>query len=145
LLQTPLSLLSLLLLLVVILPVAAQPFSSLDPEGGVPAAIQGEINADWQYETVDDDGNVGAYNSLALDGANQPRIAYYVWEDSDLRYAFYSDTHWFTETVDSIDDVGTYLSLDLDTNNQPHISYVDESNHALKYAYFVGSKQLAWA
>ncbi|MBN1483312.1 MAG: carboxypeptidase regulatory-like domain-containing protein [Chloroflexia bacterium] len=139
LLKMPPSLFSVLLLLAVILPVTAQPISSLAPGDGVPAITEDQIDMDWQHEIVDDDGNVGSFNSLALDRANQPRIAYSVWGDSDLRYAFYSGTHWFTETVDSIDYVGNYLSLDLDTNDRPHISYVDDSNNTLKYAYFVGS------
>lgn len=96
----------------------------------------------WQTETVDDAGHVGAHNSLALDGTNQPHISYYDSADSDLKYARRDGTGWHVETVDSAENVGQYTSLALDGSDHPHISYYSGyPNHDLKYAWYDG---VAW-
>lgn len=45
--------------------------------------------AAWHIETVDSDGDVGYYSSLALDSAGYPHIGYHDTSHRDLKYASY--------------------------------------------------------
>ncbi|HUT99704.1 MAG TPA: T9SS type A sorting domain-containing protein [bacterium] len=101
----------------------------------VGAASAGE----WHIETVDSEGYVGWYTSLALDSSDYPHISYYdVW-NRDLKYTHWDGGSWQTETVDSEGSVGEWTSLALDSNDYPHISYYDYTNGNLKYARWDGS------
>ena len=137
-------------------------FSSLVVDGNTAhVAYYDAINRDLKYtryqidppaavpgypETVVATGEVGAYCSLALDSAGNPRISYQDrTANFQLMYIAYDGAVWQTpETVDdgglSMDDVGSYTSIAVDANNRAHISYYDETNNVLKYAYWNGSK-----
>ncbi|OPX81407.1 MAG: Cellulosome-anchoring protein precursor [Pelotomaculum sp. PtaB.Bin013] len=99
----------------------------------------------WSVETVDSAGDVGNYNSMSLDAANNPHISYYDYYDAtngDLKYARWDGTTWLNEMVDgSVCNVGEYTSLALDTSYYPCISYYDATNGDLKYAHWNGT---AW-
>lgn len=43
----------------------------------------------WTIDTVDDNGWVGPYTSLALDYAGRPHISYYDQTNTNLKYAVY--------------------------------------------------------
>ena len=94
---------------------------------------------DWTIQTVDSDGWVGEYTSLALDSSGNPHISYSGGDD--LKYAAFNGSTWTTQTVDSNGEVGWDTSLALDSNGNPSISYWDHTNYDLKYAAFNGS---AW-
>jgi len=94
----------------------------------------------WQIETVDDDGRVGAWTSLALDAVGQPHISYCRYDlahltCTGLKYARRSGEGWQIEMVDGVGSVGRYSSLALDVAGRPHIAYyADSPDNNLKYA-----------
>ena len=96
----------------------------------------------WHIETVDSDGTVGEYTSLALDAQDYPHISYFDASHLDMKYARWDGSAWQVETVDSEGHVGFHTSLALDATGNPHISYF--AHHPifdLKYARWDGS---AW-
>jgi hypothetical protein len=100
-----------------------------------PVERQVDTQSVWNIETVDSDGSVGYYTSVALDSGDNPHISYRDMGNRDLKYARWNGTGWNIETVDSDGSVGYYTSLALDSGDSPHISYHDYTNDDLKYAY----------
>jgi PKD repeat protein len=102
------------------------------------------LNEHWETETVDLEGDVGSYNSIAIDSSGKPHISYYNYVPppdppdppcgDPLKYARWTGSDWITQIVDSQGVVGTHTSIALDSYNKPHISYCDETNWRLKYA-----------
>jgi hypothetical protein len=93
----------------------------------------------WSTTTVDSEGYVGVYTSIALDSSGNAHISYFDGSNYDLKYATNAGGSWSTTTVDSTGDVGMYTSIALDSSGNVHISYTeynyyDGSNDDLKYA-----------
>ena len=98
-----------------------------------------EAVSEWTIEIVDSVGDVGKYNSIAIDSNNHPHISYFDDTNDDLKYAYWNGSSWQIETVDSDGSVGWFPSIVIDSNNRPRISYFDDTNDDLKYAYWDGS------
>ncbi len=98
----------------------------------------------WSIETIDSNGCVGEYTSIATDSSGKVHISYYDCTNGDLKYATNRgvtpgtgnciNTDFNCETVDSEGDVGQYSDIAIDLNNKVHISYYDATNGDLKYA-----------
>lgn len=95
------------------------------------AAVGSEAPAVWHVETVDRDGNVGWYSSLACDNQDNLHVSYYDETRQALKYAYFNGSAWSVQTVDA-DRCGRYTSLALDSRNQPHISY---AGNGLRHAF----------
>ena len=98
----------------------------------------------WVNITVDAPGQVGEYNSIAVDSEDVVHIAYYSLKDDtnaltqDLKYATCasscaSASSWSNITLDATGFVGERTSIAVDSNDGVHISYTDNTNNALKY------------
>ncbi len=95
---------------------------------------------DYQCDAIDSGDQVGKYASLALDGSDRPRIAYYDGGNDALMYAYQNGGGWTIREILPI-NAGQYASLYVDTDNGdlPHIAHHDATNGELGYAVFVGS------
>ncbi len=94
-------------------------------------------NGVWNTQTIDSEGDVGLYTSIALDSLGAIHISYLDKTNDDLKYATSTSGNegtWQTTTVDTIGDVGIYGSIAIDSNDEVHISYHDQTNGNLKYA-----------
>ena len=87
--------------------------------------------AGWARETVDEEGVVGLWASVAFDGFGLPGISYQDLGNGvdyndfhlrDLKYAYSWGGVWTTETVDR-DGGGYYTNLLFDEDDQPAIAY----------------------
>ena len=88
--------------------------------------------------TVDSDGNVGRYTSIAIGDNGYPVISYIDWINTTLKVAACTTTDCSgtptVTTVDSDGNVGYYTSIAIGSNGYPVISYYDSTNEALRVA-----------
>jgi hypothetical protein len=103
--------------------------------------------ANFRCSSIDSGGGIGHYPSLALDGSDQPRIAYYDSDNGGLWYAQPSasgncgpGSTWDCYAISTSSDVGRHASLDVDSANIPHIASYDATSGKLVYAVQVGSE-----
>jgi hypothetical protein len=93
----------------------------------------------WTTTTVlSESGNngYGAYNSIALDGAGRPRIAF-----NDAMYAVFDGTSWNVEgSVPSYENV----SLALDGQDRPHVSSFEDVYLGLGYLWYGTKSAGSW-
>jgi hypothetical protein len=92
----------------------------------------------WEARTVDQSGGSGKFNSIAVDSAGHPHLAYanVKAETSGLRYAQWDGQSWKNEVLEG--QGGPYpiysVALALDRNDTPHITYMDLTQRVAKYA-----------
>jgi len=94
----------------------------------------------WTIETVDKRPETGKFNSLALDAAGRPHIAYSNVSWGDLLYAAWDGSSWNFGDADSRRThhhyVGIGNSVALDAAGNPHIAYLDSTDNVVKYTTF---------
>jgi hypothetical protein len=92
----------------------------------------------WEVQMVDRGSGSGKFNSIALDSAGHPQIAYanVKAETSGLRYARWTGSSWETEILEGqLGPTPVYsVAMALDANDKPHIAYTDVDKRVVKYA-----------
>jgi hypothetical protein len=83
---------------------------------------------------VDNSGDVGENNSLALNTFDIPRIAYFDRTRLDLRFASRDAGVWSTVLVDSTGNTGWDPSLALDSSGRACIAYYSVTGFVMRYA-----------
>lgn len=97
-----------------------------------------EFTTDWVYHTVDSEGWVGEYSSLAIING-LPAISYYDYTNMDLKYARATTPtpagmgDWWIHAVETSGQVGRFTSLE-EVGGKPAISYYTDSGTDLRYA-----------
>ena len=96
----------------------------------------------WETETVDNDGSVGTYASLAIGSDDTLHISYFDKSNSALKYAAGTydpavgnwgwDTSWLDDPEGEI--VGKHTSIAVNRSGAVYIVYYDETNGNLKLA-----------
>lgn len=93
--------------------------------------------AQWRIETVDAEGLVGWFTSIAVDGENRPHISYAEERPSwDVKYAHLTDDGWLIERVETVGETGDFrTSIAIDLYDRPHMTFYESSQGALRYTY----------
>jgi hypothetical protein len=96
----------------------------------------------WHVEVVDDghNGNVGMFNSFAIDNRGNFHVCYYDESHDALLYAYRGvrDKQWFIMQVDK--QAGQFTSLAVDSHDHPHLAYNSRNLTGLHYAYWDGTR-----
>ncbi len=104
----------------------------------------------WSNHTVDSEGDVGKYCSIAIDLQDgKPHVSYFdqinfdlkhaklvSFEGKELRYATWTGTDWLIQAIASSQGLES-TSIAIDSSDNPHVSYCDDSG--LNYATWTGS------
>jgi hypothetical protein len=98
-------------------------------------------NEIWHAEEIDTDGNNGRAHAVAVDSQGHPHVAYYAFDDGDVRYATKGEGAWAVETVAGTDWVGSAVAIAVDTSDRPHVLYFNLTNSTIEHAVKSGE---AW-
>ncbi|MBE0671417.1 MAG: hypothetical protein IH588_12575 [Anaerolineales bacterium] len=92
-------------------------------------------NRKWVVDTVDSEGDVGLYSSLAFDRFSTPYISYYSRSEQKLKIAIRKGNQWTTAVVDLGKGAGLFTSLAIRRDDTVFISYYDEERGYIKMAH----------
>lgn len=98
----------------------------------------------WQSTVVEDEGEVGRWTSIGVDGNGRIHVVHHDVTETDLGYATCasnctSAASWQTTTADGGGTVGTFADLVLDGNGRIHVTHYDSSEGDLRYSTCVAS------
>lgn len=114
----------------------ANPSAAVGPDGSLHLAFYDwyaqtlwyatNHGGSWHSAAVDEDGDVGHYSAIAVDGDGVVHIAY--TEESSrtpigLRYANNAARAWSTESVTTGNGIGAFPSLAVDGDGVPYITF----------------------
>ena len=103
----------------------------------------------WEARTVDAQGGSGKFNSLAVDSAGRPQIAYanVKYESSGLRYASWNGETWKKEILEGESGPTPVYSVAMvmDSHDTPHITYSLVQSGTVKYATKIGGRWVTQA
>jgi hypothetical protein len=93
----------------------------------------------WSILTIDNVGNVGRCNAIAVDLFDRPHIAYYDDTKGDLKYARWDDSVWKIHIIKKVAEEETAhtaykISIAADSSGNPHIAYSNSRTNSLEYA-----------
>ncbi|MCK4444326.1 MAG: exo-alpha-sialidase, partial [Thermoplasmata archaeon] len=88
-------------------------------------AVFGEWFVDAR--TIDSNGDVGMYSSLALDSTGKAHISYYDKTKGNLKWSTGMNFEWITPNIYDEGDTGLYTSIEVDSNDRPRISFAGPS------------------
>ena len=90
----------------------------------------------WTKEIIDEIGDVGRYNAIAIDQSGFLHVAYtdfWIYDPTfGLKYATNKNGKWESYTIDNVQ--ATEMKIAIDSNNNVHITYMDYGTKDLKYA-----------
>ena len=115
----------------IVIDPAGDPHISVTPTAGDSVRYWHRKNGVWSRVVL----TPGAWSSIALDGQNSPRIAYYDTVARDLVLAFQENGAWVLVPLDQTGDVGMYASQKI-RDGVSHITYYAKSTGDLRYAAF---------
>ncbi len=90
----------------------------------------------WYTPTIDSEGDVGGYPSIALGPDGFPRISYSDYTNYTLKFVQCTDAACSTKNITTVDNtawVGEWTSLAIGSDGFARISYYDYQNRDLKF------------
>ncbi len=91
----------------------------------------------WEIQTVDSGGDLGNFNSIAVDSHNYPHISYLDSTNAKLKYAKWDGSTWNILTIADVGYATQSTSIKLDSNDNPYISYYDWSTRDVMLARLI--------
>lgn len=117
-----------------------------DSNGELKYAIKD--GSDWKISTIDSDGDVGRFPSIAIDNQGLPAVSYYESlsrTTGRIKFARFDGSAWLVEAVGALDNVflGHFgarktSSLVIDGADNPVVVYSDEE--VVNLAWFDGTR-----
>jgi subtilisin family serine protease len=120
--------------------------TALDSDGVLHAAWYDRTTGHLDYATrdisgmwsdpivIDDQGDVGAMPSIAIDSTGKVGVAYFDITNTSVKYAQFSGSGFSNVTIESDKHVGTYPSLAFDVDGNAYVAYYKRSGSNLRMA-----------
>ena len=90
-------------------------------------------NGVWNTQTIDSQGNVGVFPSIALDSQGSLHVSYCDQDNSRIKYATSTSGNagtWQISTIQSVESGCSTTSIAVDSKDQIHIAYTNKANYS---------------